>query len=281
MVMSSSDLLSLRKSLSETMADTISYLRDRYDAATAGAMGLHPSARTGTAEERMALAWDSKVVPIQRDELVLGAVRTLALWVREDEGDVLRREAAGLADLLMELYVDSGKGEGGNLEFRDAVLVALQGICACEEGVEAVLEHGGWEVLSSDLLAILEGEDEDDGRVRRGIEIVRVLLMVVEAAAMVREEWMDVVTRVAAWELPEGRNGWVVEFWVAVLQLVADLVVNAPPGLTKRYGHSVSSVLRTARRLEEGLEDDELRTEVQDVVDTLHDASTGMVMMRR
>ncbi|KAH8909620.1 DUF1941-domain-containing protein [Coniochaeta sp. PMI_546] len=283
--LSPSHLLSLRKSISETMSNTISYLRDRYDASVAGAMGLHPSARTAPTHaggDRPTLAWDSATHRLEDDGLVLSAVRALALWLREDDNHQLRREAAGLADLLLDLYTASARraaagndGEAGRgLDFRRPVLVALEGITACEEGVEALLEHAGWKVLSEDMLGILaassKGTDEEEAR--RGIEIVRVLLPIVEAESPgAREEWMDVVTRVAGWDVPEERQGDAVEeFQVAVVQLVTALLTNNHPGMVRRYRHSVGAVVGVVRLLRErGGGDAVLREELDEVLGVL------------
>jgi len=263
------------------MSNTISYLRDRYDASVAGAMGLHPSARTApthTGGDRLTVAWDSATDRIEGDGLVLSAVRALALWLREDDNDQLRREAAGLADLLVDLYSASMKRgnreEEGGLDFKQPVLVAFEGITACEEGVEALLEQGGWKILTEDMLSILSAssEETDEDEAGRGIEIVRVLLPVVEAESPgAREEWMDVVTKVAAWDVPEQRQeGRVEEFQVAVCQLVTALLVNNHPGVVRRYRHSVGAVVGVVRHLRErGKGDTALCEELDDILGTL------------
>ncbi|KAB5570014.1 Neurochondrin-domain-containing protein [Coniochaeta sp. 2T2.1] len=282
--LSPSNLLSLRKSISETISNTLSYLRDRYDASVAGAMGLHPSARTAPTHaggDRQTLAWDSATDRIERDGLILSAVRALALWLREDDNDQLRREAAGLSDLFVDLYSSSCQPNNNNnnaagLDFRQPVLVALQGICAVEEGVDALLEQDGFKVLSSDMISILYSTSnhstvsEDDAS--RGIEIVRLLLPIAEQeTAGVREEWMDVVTRVAGWDVPDTKQGGVVEeFQVAIVQLVTALLTNNHPGVVRRYRHSVDAIRGVVRQLRDRRQGDgELREELGDVLSVL------------
>lgn len=290
-------LLKLRKSISESLSLTIEYLRDRWDASVAGAMGLHPDARAGaavtSAGERFTLAWDAKesegsvAAEGGGDPLILAAVRAMAIWLREDENEVLRREAGGLGDMLVELYRKGGgkrKGKGG-LDFRRAVLVAWEGILAGEvdqgegeeeeqTGVGVFLENGGWEALSEDMLSILEGSsketDEDDAA--RGIEIVRVLLPIAEAEQPgTREAWMDVVTKVAAWYVPDQKQPPVVEeFQVAVLQLVTTLLANTHRGMQKRYVYSTSAVLGIAEHLKRKIRGDlGLEEALRDVMVTL------------
>ncbi|KAK0711504.1 Neurochondrin-domain-containing protein [Lasiosphaeris hirsuta] len=280
-------LLKLRVSLSETMSLAIEFLRDRWDASVAGALGLHPSARDAevttftAAPPRRPLTWESKeaqggVVP--EDPLVLAGVRALAVWLREDDNEMLRKEAAGLADMFVELF--RGSGEPGRLDFRRAVLVALEGITVEWKGVEAFLKHGGWSVLADDLLAILQAQtkaDTDDAEAARGVEVVRVLLPIVEAEDPgVREEWMDLVTRVAAWDVPAPEDrpvGVVEEFQVAVLQLVTALLVNTHAGMQKRSVHSTSAVLGIAgqlkKRIRDGGGDPGLKESLEDVLTTL------------
>ncbi|OIW33509.1 DUF1941-domain-containing protein [Coniochaeta ligniaria NRRL 30616] len=284
--LSPSNILSLRKSISETLSNTIAHLRDRYDASVAGALGLHPSARTAPTHaggERQTLAWDSAAHRVEDDPLVLAAVRALALWLREDDNDQLRREAAGLADLLVDLYTASMRHrneERGGLDFRMPVLVAFEGIAEVseegdDEGVESLLEHGGWKVLSEDMLEILSASSKESNEedAARGLEIVRVLLPIVEAERPgVREEWMDVVTRVAAWDVPleERQAGVVEEFQVAVVQLVTALLTNNHPGVVRRYRHTVRAVVGVVNQLRErGAGDEALREELDDVLETL------------
>lgn len=292
-------LLSLRKAISETMSATIEYLRDRWDASVAGALGLHPSARSGggggasssSSGTRPALAWDSKTDALAAgggggggDPLILAAVRALAMWLREDDGEVLRYEAAGLTDMFMDLYRRGCEEEGkmlGAPDFRGPILVALEGITAVENGAEALLDNDGWRILSEDMLAAMQPTATPaaaENAAARGVEVVRVLLPVSEAESTgPREEWLDVVTKVAAWRVPEDEDGSelspvVEEFWVAVLELVTALLVNAHPATRRRYKHSISAILGIGKQLKErGMKDEAARESLDDIMDTLED----------
>ncbi|KAK4241685.1 e9b59b6a-f39c-4d2a-9b94-75afe2ab05bc [Achaetomium macrosporum] len=270
-------LLKLRKAISETMSLTTEYLRDRWDASVAGAMGLHPEARVGTANtaagSHFTLAWDSKSDNAAADPLILAAIRALAIWIREDDNDLLRKEAAGLSDMLLDLYRDGSQG-GGKLDFRRPVLVAFEGIIVEKKGREAFLDNGGWSALADDLLFILDASStvSDENDAARGIEIVRVLLQIAEAERPgPREAWMDVVTRVAAWYVPEANQPPVVEeCQVAALQLVTALLASAHPGMQKRYVHSTSAVLGIANQLKGKISGDKaLEEALEDVLGTL------------
>lgn len=268
-------LLKLRKAISETMSLTTEYLRDRWDAAVSGALGLHPDARTTKVHSdfgaRHTVAWDSASDNAPEDALILAAVRALAIWLREDDNDTLRKEATGLADMLLDLYRVGGRGK---LDFRRAVLVAFEGIIVSKHGISAFLEHGGWEALATDLLSILEQSStvSDENEAARGVEIVRVLLQVAEAERPgPREAWMDVVTRVAAWWVPDEKQPSIVEeCQVAVLQLVTALVANSHPGMQKRYVHSTSAVVGIAEQLRGKIKGDAgLEEALEDVLVTL------------
>ncbi|GAB1320727.1 hypothetical protein MFIFM68171_10937 [Madurella fahalii] len=268
-------LLKLRKAISETMSLTIEYLRDRWDASVAGVMGLHPDARVGAANtssgSHFTLAWDSKSDDAAEDPLILAAIRTLAIWLREDDNDLLRKEAAGLADMLIDLYRNGGRGK---LDFRRPVLVAFEGVIVEKKGVEAFLVNGGWQALADDLVSILQASStvSDENSAMRGIEIVRVLLQIAEAErGGPREEWMDFVTKVAACYVPEAEQPpALAECQVAALQLVTTLLANAHKGMQKRYIHSTSAVLGIANQLKAKIRGDVALDEaLEDVLTTL------------
>ncbi|KAH8781276.1 Neurochondrin-domain-containing protein [Diaporthe sp. PMI_573] len=283
LMMSPDFLFKLRQSIAETLSLAIEYLRDRWDGAEAGAMGLHPDARPGVANtsrgSHFTLSWDSKIDRANQDPLILAAVRTLALWLREDENDMLRKEATGLTDMFMDLYKSSAE-EGARLDFRRPVLVALEGTTVLEDGTASLLDHNGWEVLTQDLLAILRstssGSNEDEAA--RGIEIVRVLIPTVERESPgSREAWMAVVTAVAGWDVPDAEQSPVLyEFQVAVLQLVAALMGNTHPGMQRRYVHSISAVLGIVEQLMGKI----VKIHDEALEDNLRDVETTLSAMR-
>ncbi|KAK2605422.1 hypothetical protein N8I77_008259 [Diaporthe amygdali] len=272
-------LLKLRQSIAETLSLAIEYLRDRWDAAEAGAMGLHPDARLEAANtsrgSHFTLAWDSKIDSASQDPLILAAVRALAIWLREDDNDMLRKEAVGLTDMLLDLYKSSAE-DGARLDFRRPVLVALEGTTALEDGAASLLDNNGWEILTQDLLTILRSTSSitSEDEAARGTDIVRVLIAVVERESPgSREAWMAVVTAVAAWAVPDAdQTPAVYEFQVAVLQLVAALMDNTHSGMQRRYVHSISAVLGIVEQLMGKIvkiHDEALEDNLRDVETTL------------
>lgn len=278
LIMSPDNLLKLRKGISETMSLTVEYLRDRWDATFAGAMGLHPDARTANTEtasgSRRTLAWDSMINTADEDPLILSAVRALALWLREDENEMLREEATGLIDMFMELYRSSSSEK---LDFRSATLVGMEALVSIQQGREIFLRNEGWEILSKDLASLLEGsEGLEDASASRGIEIVRILLAVAEQESGTSEEWMDLITAVAAWHVSTEVSPLVPEFQVAVLQLCCALLVSASDGMKKRYSQSIAAINGTAGQIQRAVVDAELAEAMEDVVQTLKDVMQGI-----
>ncbi|KAG5977574.1 hypothetical protein E4U55_006637 [Claviceps digitariae] len=266
--MSPDSLLKLRKGISETMSITVEYLRDRWDATFAGAMGLHPEARTSNTQtwtgSHATLAWDSLVHSADEDPLILSAVRALALWLREDDNETLRQEATGLMDMLMELYQGSSSSSDKLLDFRSPTLVGLEALLTTHEGRDLFLRHNGWSILGKDLTSLLATRASardgtpDASDLSRGIEIVRNLLTVAEheSSSGTPEEWMDIITAVAAWDASEDpspqqssspRNlaataATAAEFQVSVLQLCCTLLAGASPGMRTRYRQSMNAL---------------------------------------
>ncbi|KAH7182819.1 Neurochondrin-domain-containing protein [Fusarium flagelliforme] len=272
--MAPENLLKLRKGISETMSLTAEYLRDRWDASVAGAMGLHPDARTSTADtstgKHHTLAWDSMKDNADDDMFILSAVRALALWLREEENDTLRKEATGLIDMFMDLYKSSSQDK---LDFRSAVLVALEGLTTLPQGRDLFLANQGWAILTRDLSSVLQHsrtlQDQDTAR---ATEIVRVLLPIVEQeTGGVPEGWMDLITAVAAWDIPDsGLSPLCQEAIVAALQLCCAVLIEANSGMRQRYWHSMAAIHGIAAQLDKQLgKDDPEREMLEDVLATL------------
>jgi hypothetical protein len=250
-------LLKLRKDIAETMSLAIEYLRDRYDASIAGTAGLHPSARTGTAATsegtRLTLTWDSMKDNITKDPLILAAIRTLAIWLREDENENLRKESAALMDLFMDLY----SNPESSVDYRFPMLTALEGILTTDEGVDGFLGQNGWSIVAQDLSLIVQGMDnkaagDPTPLAARGIEIVRILLAVVDHPSTIqpREDWMQVVKRSASMKRSVSlQSPLVFELQIAVLQLAAALLIKGPVGMQRRYVQETTAILGLAKGL--------------------------------
>ena len=235
-------LMKLRANISEVMSLTIEHLRDRYDSSTAGAAGLHPSARTRSegSSNPLSIAWETSN-GISKDPLTLSQLRALSLWLHDEENDALRQEASGIMDVFLALYQDTS-----DQDFRYPVLLSLEGIVETPEGIEALLRAEGWAILAADLENIPRIPSEH----ARGIEIVRVLLAVVEAdvTGPAKEEWMSIVelARQSIAHAPDTTN---LELGVAICQLAVELMVRAPRGVRNRKRDAVVEMRKVAQVL--------------------------------
>lgn len=275
LIMPPDSLLRLRKGIAETMSVTMEYIRDRWDAARAGTMGLDPSARASKAETSTGthhtLAWDSMDNGTEADPLVLSALRALTLWLREDENDQLRKEGTGLMDILLELFTDSSTA---TLDFRPPVLVGLEGLVAMDKGRNIFLQTGGWGTLTQALVRILQnhGELKDQREATVCVDTVRVLLAVAEGQETTAETWLDLITAVAGWDVPDG--GTIVstarDAHVAVLQLCCTVLVQANQGMRDRYKHSIAAIAGIATQVNRQIGHlDEYSEQMEDVLTTL------------
>lgn len=275
LIMPPDSLLKIRKSISETMSVTIEYLRDRWDAATSGAMGLDPTARANKAEtstgSHHTLTWDSIDYIAEEDPFILSSLRALALWLREDENDQLRKEGTGLIDIFLELYQTSSSEK---LDFRSSALVALEGLVSIDQGREILLQNSGWQILSRDLVGTIQrhGEMSSERDATRCVDIVRVLLTLAEEEKNTAEAWLDLITGAAAWDVPESQGGAspASDAHVALLQLCCTVLVQANAGMRGRYKHSTSAIAGIAARVNGQVGHlSEYREQMEDVLATL------------
>ncbi|KAI9675425.1 MAG: hypothetical protein M1817_001329 [Caeruleum heppii] len=265
-------LLKLRRDVAETMSLTIEFFRDRWDSAVAGAAGLDVTARPQPGQQRMpgvplTLGWDSPEGGIGKDGLILGALRALGLWLREDDNEALRAEAAGIVDALLGLFSMSSEIQRGSdtkvIDFRQPVLTALEGIVATDDGVAAFLREDGWEVLSKDLNLIIGsaqnsspaaslGEHIAGAEMSRGIEIIRILLVVTENVATTApgDERLAMVRAAASVSFEEAEESSdVANLEVSMFQLAAELLIRAPVNVRRRYRDEAANIERRSRTL--------------------------------
>ncbi|TGO38163.1 hypothetical protein BHYA_0080g00110 [Botrytis hyacinthi] len=289
-------MLKLRKDIAETMSLAIEYLRDRWDASIAGASGLHPSARAGTAATsegtRLTLTWDSIQDKVTVDPLILASIRALAIWIREDENENLRKESAGMMDMFIELYKISSMDEP---DFRYPILLALEGIMTTEDGVEAFLNQDGWQVVSEDLFHILSNiadtasltipQSSITAEAARGLQIVRILLAVIdeESTSYIKQKWLTLISTTSTMNLPTSSSSSVViELHIAMLQLSTALLSKAGEGMRKRYANDQKVQRKMAEELEvivgtmrDKQEADEFKELLSDVMLDLENLEVG------
>lgn len=258
-------LMKLRANISEVMSLTIEHLRDRYDSSTAGAAGLHPSARTRSegSTNPLPIAWETST-GISKDPLTLSQLRALSLWLRDEENDALRREASGVTDVCLALYQDTS-----DQDFRFPVLLFLEAVIEIPEGVESFLREEGWAILAADLQTTPPIPSEH----ARGIEIIRVLLAVVESdvTGPAKEEWMPIVD-LARQSIVHAPSTADLELGIAICQLAVELLVRAPRGVRNRKRNAVTGMRKYANALlakVDGAESAGVRDGLEEVVQGL------------
>lgn len=243
--LSPTTLLQLRTDLSETFSLTLEHLRDRWDAAYAGASGLELDLEPGHGEPGvpLTLTWDHATPGgLLRDPIIMASVRALALWLREDES--LRVEAGGLMDFWLGLWV---RGAEAGVDYRVWVVAALEGVLEEEHGRAQFEKYGGWGVVFGDLKRIYNaprGAEEDE--LRLGIAEARLLAEVVALSGEAGEGMVKDAVGLAG---INGTRGLRLELDAEVLRLSSACVVNVHRGVRKRLAGEVAKVKEVARRL--------------------------------
>lgn len=161
-------ILKLHEDLVRMIGDIMEYLRDRWDAFLVGARGIDSVETSGR--------------HIFEDPIIPAAIRLIATWLRDDDGEALRTQAAGLVDLFAELY-KMNLTSTDMPELRLPILAALEGILHTSDGREAFNEG---DLLSRcvypDLRAILASQDVEltTGDYLRGSATVQVFHILME-----------------------------------------------------------------------------------------------------
>ena len=136
-------LLILRKLISELMQTSILTIRERF-----GPSGTAIKLRDPVQEARWKFPW-TMVHLVTRSQL-----RAMSMWLREDDGDKLRKEAASITDVLLQLLV-----QGEELEVANEVMMCLEGISRTPAGTKSFLALGGWQILTKELERIVMHTD--------------------------------------------------------------------------------------------------------------------------
>ncbi|GAO47259.1 hypothetical protein G7K_1469-t1 [Saitoella complicata NRRL Y-17804] len=215
-----SDLLKLQKAITDAFSETMDFLRERWDAARVGAMGL----RGDDAEGLPALGWDtSSEGGIARDVMIVSAVRALSLWLQEDEG--LRHTAGGIVDVFLGLFKE---GASVGVDYRGWVTSALQWVVCERNGREVFLNEGGWALVSADLKKLASrSSGSSDTDLQIGILEARVLLNVLENVDSVRKPWLDIAQTAGRYS-NTAANGVACQFWAEITSLSCALLAKAP-----------------------------------------------------
>lgn len=246
-------LLQLRADTSEAMSLTIEFLRDRFDIFTKQPV-----------DSNLIESIPSPAMVAAKDPLTLSQLRTLALWLRDDDNDALREEACSLISVFLPLYALAYQ----SLELRSPILIAFEGILNTPEGVEAFLAADGWAILTLDLQNILSCSSGDT---HHGIEIVRILLTVAESGFVgpVKEDWMKIINFACYDSSYASSDG--LELHVSIAQLAVEVLTRAPRDLRRKWLGAANQVrammmgILSRENLENSVKDG-----AEEVVNALH-----------
>ena len=267
-------LLQLRTDISQTISLTIEYLRDRYDASIGGAPGLHPSARAPP----LTITWHT-TTGLPDDLFTTSQIRTMAIWIREDDGEDLRKEAAGITDVLLSIYdPENTSNPTTGEDSAQEIEVALEGICSTSEGIHAFISENGHAKLVSKLSS-LEATGKDGNR---GLAIILLLLKISNSgeAGPTKEACLQSILTLAAnvneniqdQEL-ERRD----EFVAGIFDLAYDSLGRAPRGLREKYRGLAEKALEKLRTMakRDGPQQEQFEGTVESLEDLIRNGGSG------
>ncbi|KAI1154270.1 DUF1941-domain-containing protein [Nemania diffusa] len=231
-------ILKLHEDLVRAVGDIMEYLRDRWDAFLAGARGIE-SAQTSKRS-------------IFEDPITASAIRLIATWLRDDDGETLRIQAAGLVEFFGELYGNSTSADMP--EVRLPIIAALEGILHTTDGREA---FNNTDFLSRrlypDLRAILESPNIGlaAGDYIRGSAIEQVfhILMEYDETSRYQAGSMDLLESIAKYNFEptkaeEGRSR--LDFQTDTLELAVSVLEassrRTPPAFQQRIKAALKSI---------------------------------------
>jgi hypothetical protein len=169
-------------------------------------------------------------------------------------------------DVLLGLFSwadDEAAAGAQTLDYKTPVLMALEGIIASENGIDAFLRENGWSTVSGNLSAILarltdeNSEPAPETDIRQATDAVRVLFAVSQSEAVAGRtsvDWATLVKCIAALSPPyaselDQADMQALELCVSSYQLAASLVEHCPTSVRKRYISEIGIIVRKARRL--------------------------------
>lgn len=182
-------LLRMREDISNTCSLTMEYLRDRFEAweahKTIHRRGPDSIAATGRFES---VHKDSGLPNMAEDPLVLQQLLMLSFWIREDDSDTLKTEAASnMVKVILGLY---GMAE----ELRWPLLMLLGSCDWFPNALKDIRGSSGWRAMVADLDSIVRSGAPDKQVIEAGIEIIDILGPLAQSAIIHDEDksgWIE------------------------------------------------------------------------------------------
>lgn len=233
-------IIKLHEDLVRTVGDVMEYLRDRWDDFLASSRSIEAAQPSSS---------------IFHDPITPAAVRFVATWLRDDDGESLRKQAAGLIELFAELYKRNATSSEELPELRLPILAALEGILQTSDGREAfdntdLLARG----LYPDLRAILASQDGNltAGDYIRGSAIIDVFHVLLEYDESSRPhagsaDLLEAISKYNINAVKAGMNALdrpCLEFQTDLLELAAELLNRSTDNFPLPRQQSIKAALK-------------------------------------
>ncbi|KAI0024724.1 Neurochondrin-domain-containing protein [Xylariomycetidae sp. FL0641] len=222
----SDKLLKVRGDIVRTITEALEFLRDRWDAAVAGARGLDLVQSAGPQGTD---GWGTMDGAL-RDPVVASSIQLVGIWLRDDDGDALRVQAASLMDIYAQLYRKNLSGQASGVsELRMPLLGVFEGIIQTPTGRKEFERHQGWSLLYHDFLQLLSGVMGGSLATAysiRGSTLAHVFRLLLENEGRLRkqEDWLRLVGAVASVQsIPSVHDTALLGFMADALQLAAEI----------------------------------------------------------
>ncbi|KAI5928500.1 Neurochondrin-domain-containing protein [Camillea tinctor] len=253
-------ILKIRMDVARTIAEAMEYLRDRWDAVLLMNKGHDvkevASIRKSSCEEPDKLAWDVAKYNFFEDPITPAAIGLIAIWLRDDDGEELRKQGAGLMDVFVELYKKNVSVEYEHLkipEMRMPILSALEGVLETDEGLEMAERYSLWELLSLDLKRILgysaRRKSLTSSDYLRGRFVCQALHTMLSHQSTTPGGWISLADQVSIHKPPPININMSHEFVETMLQFHLDAVQIGVSLLRKEDPHKKLANENTAERL--------------------------------
>ncbi|KAL8677519.1 MAG: hypothetical protein Q9186_006061 [Xanthomendoza sp. 1 TL-2023] len=251
-------LLQIREDISNTCSLTVEYLCDRFQMSQV--CGAIPPARPGirTNQDRLSLVAKTPQSPIMaEDPLVRSQLAMLSLWLREDEGEMLRKEAGSMANVIFGLY---GKAP----DLRYPLVMILEQFQYNPGGLHHIRYTDGWSILIDDLTSIVQSRAPDRDTVICGLQMVDMMGPVALHAikeGKSEEEWQP-FARIAKRLVAKGPAD-LLDLKAAIVSLAMELLSRSPPimsvesaELRKKFFEVPSRLLAARDKMDEATRED-------------------------
>ncbi|KAL8774262.1 MAG: hypothetical protein Q9209_001013 [Squamulea sp. 1 TL-2023] len=250
------------------------YLRNQFEMSKIIKMISPAGPGISSATDRFESAHNDDNAPnMAKNPLVIQQLKMLSLWLQENDGEVLRKEAATtMINVIFDMY---GMAE----DLRSPLLIILEQCRYTPGGIDDIRDRDGWNSLVSDLESIALSHDPDDAVVKCGIIIIDILGPVSAAAVKNgkdKSEWKQ-FARIAVQLDTEG-SAEQLDLKASVVMLAIDLICQTSSALgrgsalRKKLLAMPSRLLTVRDRMKEATHED-----LDHYVETARLLSLGMI----